>query len=476
MFYKLKENLALRGWQKLPYALRDYDSGTIGFISEQEFHALSLCDGRLSDNSPLLLPVHKEIIQKAVERGIVEVTDQPKALAPHQKYRLHPTRFIRRAHWSVTGRCNYKCRHCYMSAPNAKYGELSHKQCMDIIDELHNCGIAEVTLTGGVALVRKDFWELVDRLLAYGIKISTIYSNGRLVNSDTLDALERRRIYPEFNLSFDGLGWHDWLRGIDGAEKEAVAAFKLCRERCFPTGAEMCLHRRNKNTLRDSINFLASLDVAHVKTNPVSNSGDWLDNAGDDSLSLEELYDVYLDYIPRFFEDGAPLGLQLGGFFMAEKGADKYLLPSVKSKGSEDAGRQTVCAHARNVMYISAEGRVLPCMSLSGLEIQKIFPLIPEFGLAACLTDSTYLNLITTTVDQYLEQNDECDACDWKYHCCAGCRASAMDMGAGLMEPDRAVCLFFKGGYIKRIQEAAKGNAELGVRNSEAGVYALQIE
>ncbi|MCL2084301.1 MAG: radical SAM protein [Oscillospiraceae bacterium] len=457
MFYKLKSNFALRGWEKLPYALRDINGGGVGFISEQEFHALSLCDGRLSADSPMLLPVHKEIIQKAVERGVVEETERPAALAPHQKYRLHPTRYMHTAHWSVTGRCNYKCRHCYMSAPGAKYGELSHERCMSIIDELHGCGIAEVTLTGGEALVRKDFWELVDRLLAYGIRISTIYSNGRLVNNGTLDALERRRIYPEFNLSFDGIGWHDWLRGVEGAEKEAVAAFKLCRERGFPTGAEMCLHKRNRHTLRDSVNFMASLGVSHVKTNPVSASGDWLDNAGGDSLTLEELYEVYLDYIPRFFEDGAPMGLQLGGFFMASKGEDKYWLPSVKAGGSEDAGRQTVCAHARNVMYISAEGRVLPCMSLSGLEIQKDFPLIPEIGLTVCLTDSAYLSLITTTVDKYIEQNTECAACEWKYHCCAGCRASAVDRGGHLMGPDRAVCLLFKGGYIPRVLEAAKG-------------------
>jgi radical SAM protein with 4Fe4S-binding SPASM domain len=457
MYYKLKENIALRGWQKLPYAICDYKRGATGFITEQEFRVLSFCDGITPSDAAYLLPVHKEIIKKAVENGLVEECSEKRHLHPWQKYRLYPSRYMGTAHWSVTGKCNYKCRHCYMSAPDAKFGELSHEQCLSIIDQLHDCGIMNVTITGGEALVRKDFWELVDRMLVYGIHIRTIYSNGRLVNEHTLDMLDRRRIKPEFNLSFDGVGWHDWLRGIDGAEAEAAAAFRLCRERGFSTGAEMCLHQKNKHTLRETVNYLASLGVSHVKTNPAGNSGEWIKNCGDDSLSLDELYDIYLDYIPHFFEDGAPIGIQLGGFFMARKGENKYILPSVKSDGDERCGKRSVCDHARTTMYISAEGRVMPCMSLSGVDANDMFPLITEKGLVSCLTDSSYMRLIETTINKYIDDNAECDACEYKYRCCAGCRASALDAGGDLMGPDRAVCKFYKGGYIQRIMEAAKG-------------------
>jgi hypothetical protein len=34
-----------------------------------------------------------------------------------------------------------------------------------------------------------------------------------------LDELERRDMHPGFHMSFDGLGWHDWLRGVEGAER-----------------------------------------------------------------------------------------------------------------------------------------------------------------------------------------------------------------------------------------------------------------
>ena len=117
-------------------------------------------------------------------------------------------RFVRTAHWSITGKCNYRCRHCYMSAPDAKLGEIDHDTMMDLARQIADCGILEVSLTGGEPLVRRDFMELVDALLSYRIRIAQIYTNGKLVDEKLLDQLEERGIRPEFNMSYDGTqGW-----------------------------------------------------------------------------------------------------------------------------------------------------------------------------------------------------------------------------------------------------------------------------
>ena len=43
--YRLKRPWALRGWDKLPYALVDADAKRTLFVSRPEFEALALCDG-----------------------------------------------------------------------------------------------------------------------------------------------------------------------------------------------------------------------------------------------------------------------------------------------------------------------------------------------------------------------------------------------------------------------------------------------
>ena len=55
---------------------------------------------------------------------------------------------MRKAHRSITGKCNLKRRYCSMSAPHAKNGERSLKVCLDIVRQNADAGILNVSLTG----------------------------------------------------------------------------------------------------------------------------------------------------------------------------------------------------------------------------------------------------------------------------------------------------------------------------------------
>ena len=454
MFYKLHEKLLLRGWQKLPYAVVEQGVSRPLFLRANEMEALKLCNGLIDTSLPLIPQEIRDLLPLFEEKGFITRCERGDTVRPEQEYHLYPARYIRTAHWSITGHCNYRCKHCYMSAPDAKLGELSHEQIMSIVQQLIDCGVMEVSLTGGEPLVRKDFLEIVDALLAGGITITTIYSNGKLVTDQLLDQLAARGIHPEFNMSYDGVdGWHDWLRGIPNAGKIVEEAFLRCKAKGFPTGAEMCIHQGNKHLLRETVKRLGELGCGSLKTTPISNVGAWKDGGYGESISTDELYRVYLDYIPHYYEDGMPLTLQLGGFFSASpKCPEEYELPSVKNCANPE--KTCVCGHARKVMYISAEGRTLPCMALSGMDIQQEFPLITEIGLAACITDSRYMRLIDTRAAEVLAHHPECRNCEYAMQCLAGCRASALETNPeDILSIDKAACAIFKGGWIEKIRK-----------------------
>lgn len=457
MFYRLNERLLLRGWEKLPWAVVEKGASHPLFISAREMQALQMCNGRIDLSLPLVPQEVRELLPMLEKRGIIIPCQRGEGISPGQEYRCYPNRYIHTAHWSITGRCNYRCKHCYMSAPDAKFGELSHEQVMDIVQQLIDCGVMSVSLTGGEPLVRRDFLEIVDALLAGGIRITTIYSNGKLVTDRLLEELDRRGIHPEFNMSFDGVdGWHDWLRGIDGAGRIAEEAFLRCREHGFPTGAEMCIHQGNRHLLRETVRHLASLGCRSLKTTPISNVGAWKENGYGESISMDALYQLYLDYIPQYYEDGMPLSLQLGGFFMADPDEpDEYSIPSLKNCDRPES--VCVCGHARQVMYISAEGRTLPCMALSGMDIQEEFPLITQIGLSRCISDSRYMRLLDTRASEVLEHSEECRVCPHAKQCLGGCRAAALEFTPDdILAPDKAACAIFKGGWIDRIASAMK--------------------
>ena len=72
--------------------------------------------------------------------------------------------------FSITGRCNMRCRHCYMGAP-AGQSELPLETLQHILDELCASGAMQLSLTGGEPLMRADLMELIDSILSRGIDV-----------------------------------------------------------------------------------------------------------------------------------------------------------------------------------------------------------------------------------------------------------------------------------------------------------------
>ena len=449
-FYRLKDNYILRGWEKLPYAAVDTQTLMPDFMDSRHFNVLKLCNGNIDTSLPFITDSDREIIREFEEKGIIEPCTLGQALSDNQQYRKFPARYVRHIHWSITGRCNYKCKHCYLSAPDAKYGELSHEQMMNVISQLEDCGIMSVSLTGGEPLIRDDFLEIVDALVERGIIITQIYSNGALVNEKLLRELDSRGIHPEFNMSFDGVGCHDWLRGVPGAEDMVNNAFALCRDMGFPTGAEMCLHRMNMHTVRDSVNHLASLGVKALKLGSVKDTEAWEEYKADNTLTLKEAWQVYLDYIPDYYADGMPLSIQMANVFMANPNKpDVFSIPEYCQNVDQDA---CICGAARNAVYISPEGRLLPCMPMAGTSFHDRMPLLTENSLAECINSSFWFELVNMRIRDFFAVNEDCRNCRQFRHCGGGCRAEALTSDPNnYMGKSPGLCELLLGGWPEKI-------------------------
>lgn len=199
MYYKLKDDLRLRGWELLPTGIVRHLSQEIDFLPPAVYRALQKACGFLPADSALFSPEEREMLAELCQAEILEKSETPAPLSQVQKYRAYPNRFLYAVHWSITGNCNCRCRHCYMSAPSKKIDEPSLDDCLDIVRQMEAAGVRTVSLTGGEALIRRDFFTIVDALLEADILITTVMSNGLLVNEKTLDEFERRGIKPEFN-------------------------------------------------------------------------------------------------------------------------------------------------------------------------------------------------------------------------------------------------------------------------------------
>ena len=67
-----------------------------------------------------------------------------------------------------------------MSAPHAKHGSPSRAQILRVADQLAECGVFSVSITGGEPLVRGDLPEIIDLLNERETGLSRKRTKGRI--------------------------------------------------------------------------------------------------------------------------------------------------------------------------------------------------------------------------------------------------------------------------------------------------------
>ncbi len=171
-------------------------------------------------------------LENLLELGVLEASDDPMApLEEYQEYKVFDSGFIQVAEWGITGRCNLKCRHCLVNSPDYHDKDLSLDECLRIVEQLHDCGLRRIELTGGEPFMRKDWAEIVKALSDKEIVITDIFTNGLFLTDKVLDVFKGCGQRPRFQISYDGYGHHDWLRQFPGAQEGAERAIELLASR-----------------------------------------------------------------------------------------------------------------------------------------------------------------------------------------------------------------------------------------------------
>lgn len=452
-YYILQKGFELVGWKGLPFGLRYPNTRLTDFFNKEEYELVYYLDGKHDIMEEELTDRQKKLLDRLIKNKIVLLSDSKQSLEPYQEYKSYPNMYKSSVQWSITGRCNYKCRHCFMLAPDYKGKDLTLEECIQILDGLKECGIKNISITGGEPLVSPYFFDILDEMKKRDMRLDVLYTNSELVNEKLLDELEKRNMHPNFHMSFDGVGWHDWLRGIDGAEETVISKFKLLKERGYQTSTSMCLHKHNIGTLKESVDLCASLGLVHIKMNVASPTGRWK-NETEHFLTQDEANQAILDYIPQYVADGMPISIQFCGFLDFDVERKRILIPYHKFSGVKGAEKAFACGAVKSSMYISPTGKVLPCMTLGGTAIDAKFDSMLEKPLKEILSDSYYRDTCLIKMGEVIENNDKCKNCTYKLMCGAGCRACACgETSTNYKSVDEEVCYFFKHGWYEKAKE-----------------------
>jgi radical SAM protein with 4Fe4S-binding SPASM domain len=140
-----------------------------------------------------------------------------RALRPEDLDRPHPIYCV----WEITLACDLGCKHCGSRAGKARTEELTTEECLDVVAQLHETGVREVTLIGGEAYLRED-WDLIARALSeHGMEVGITTGARNLTEERVKRAVDAG--VRKIGISIDGLErTHDAQRGVPGSFRAAL--------------------------------------------------------------------------------------------------------------------------------------------------------------------------------------------------------------------------------------------------------------
>lgn len=453
MFYKLCEPYRMRGFDGLPFCLANPYALTPRLLSQEEFAVLLCCDGTTEFGDENDESVSK-ILRTMLDSGIISASQSPSIIMDYQKFRKHPNGHIHGVIWSITGDCNLRCKHCYMSGGRNKYEDLTKAQLFELIDQLDEAGVIEVELSGGEPQMSPYLWEIVDEILRRDMFISHFHTNAMLLDDDFFAEMKKRNLFWTFDSSLDGIGTHDDLRGTSGSEKIAIAAFRKIHEQGYPLLVNSKFHADSVHTVLNTYELMKDIGVTSWKVSFVFPIGEAVSGiVSAPAITCDE----YLELLKRYKADSNPFELNLvegavkgysgGGFAFWENDKDD---PHNQQRVS--------CGLCRNRPYILPDGTLVPCIGWVSTPAEKLLPKLTKMRLSKIYSDpnSQFRKLVGIKVSDITEQNAECCECEHKLTCGGGCRADALATNHGsaaIYRRGRMLCGVYKGGFMAKAKE-----------------------
>jgi SynChlorMet cassette radical SAM/SPASM protein ScmE len=338
----------------------------------------------------------------------------------------------------ITNTCNLRCSYCsHFGSEGDVDQELSTKEWLQFFGELNRCSVMDVCLEGGEPFLRGDFRNLVEGIVRNRMRFS-ILTNGTLVTDEIAAFLASTGRCDSVQVSIDGAtpATHDAFRG-EGNFDRAVLGARHLLEHGLPVSVRVTIHRQNVRDLeRISKMLLEDMNLPGFSTNAASHFGLCRQNAEMVQLTNEErhiamnaLLRLTKKYKGRINASAGPLAEARDWLRMEDaRTAGKDRLPG--------RGYLTGCSGPMTRLAVRADGVIIPCSQLPGMELGRI----DSDDLADIWQNHPDLNRFRERSTIPLDKFEYCRECEYVNYCTGGCPALAYSILHDPYHPSPDAC------------------------------------
>ncbi|MEH2308239.1 nif11-class peptide radical SAM maturase 3 [Nostoc sp.] len=200
-------------------------------------------------------------------------------------------RRISYAVWEITLKCNLACQHCGSRAGHTRAKELSTEEALDLVRQMAEVGITEVTLIGGEAFLRPDWLEIAQAVTQAGM-LCGMTTGGYGITLETARRMKEAGIQV-VSVSVDGLeATHDRIRGRQGSWQWAFKTMSHLKEAGISFGCNTQINRLSAPEFPRIYEYLRDAGVFAWQIQLTVPMGNAADNS-EILLQPYELLDVY---------------------------------------------------------------------------------------------------------------------------------------------------------------------------------------
>ena len=454
MYCRLKEDIALRKWKYVERAVYRKGMDHAFPISKKEFDLLLLCDGN-HDIEP------EPYLSSLLSEGYVERCEKGDAPSEWSKLKEYDNYYFPRRNLMITGKCNLNCLHCFNAKDNAPLNtELSYKQIIDILDQARDIGVHAFTLTGGEPLVHHRFLDIVREIYKRDMYIFELNTNGLLITQHMLDVFKELGCFPLIKISFDGVGYHNWIRQHPKAEEMTLKAIELCIKNGFKVKAQTQVNRKNIDVMMKTARLLNDMGVDEMRMIRTTEAPRWEKNSPDSSLPIEEHYERMLEFAKEYIHSDMDMVIDIWQLLRLFPYGKMYELVPIACSKDEFNIRIPMCKGNRGMIAVSSGGEVVPCLQMSGWFLEKGISLgnLLKTPLKEIVKESDYLTLAMAPLFKQIVENDKCGNCKYYKACTGGCPALGLlySPNGDYYYQDITKCIFFENGWYDKINEELK--------------------
>lgn len=446
MKYIIPQEISVRSWIKAPYAYYIKNHPYAQRLSADEYNILLKCNGIDNIES-------SDTLNTLLARGLCLEAHDGETIKEWQIMQCN-NRYVPTINWMLTGKCNYNCKHCFNAADNAPLmSEWNIEDAKRLIEEAYNCGVCSFTITGGEPMLHPHFLDIVDMIYANNMFINELNTNGFYITQDILDHMKSIDCHPLIKISFDGIGYHDWMRGHNGAEQNALNAIKLCIANGFKVMVQTNIWADNLDSILPTLDLLDSLGVTTARLIRTTETPRWQQNTQSSSVEIGAYYDAMLDIASQYIMKSHKMKLLIWQYLDIDPISRTYNIAAIGNSPTHYSDSCVICKGIRGLIAIAADGNVYPCHQASGMCISKglYFGNVITDGLKNILTKGPWLDTVCLTLHDVKESDSKCSNCEFFTRCTGGCHAMGMLFSNSFLGADLTKCYFFENNYHDKI-------------------------